>query len=688
GEWVFPVPPLGIPAEHAEVDDDPKQYGSVRLFIERARSGDPRFAPDKKEMATVAEICRRLDGIPLALELAAARVSALGVEELVTHLGDRFRLLTGGRRTALARHRTLRATLDWSFELLPELERLILSRLSVFAASFSLESASAVVASAELAGWQVVEGVANLVDKSLVSASVADTGARYRLLETMRAYALEKLGESGESQTIARRHAEYFRDLFERGEAEEGQLALPERLAGYRRELNDVRAALDWAFSPGGDAILGVAVTAASERLWFGLSLMDESRRRVERALSSLRADLNGDARLEMRLCAALGAALYYTKGPCPEARSVWTDALTTAERLGDPGYRLRAFWGLVSDHAGSGELRVALTVAQRLAGLPADQTGPTGPFVGERLVGSMSYLLGDLGNARRHLENVLSRYPASTVGSSPDTNRVEWDRRSAPRGSLVPVLWMLGLSDQAMHMALSYVEESIATHHPVSLCWALYAACPIAVAVGDLVKAEHLGAMLLEHSAKHAPGFLQALARALRGEILLRRGEVANGVECLRIALDELGATGFVLRRPAILCALAEGLAAAGKAVESLHMIEEALALCERSDERWNVAELLRVKGELLLLQGTEEALAEAESYLLQALDWAHRQGALSWELRCAMSLARMLKQQGQIGEARRLLTAVYDRFTEGFETADLKAAEAMLESLRSLAE
>ena len=180
----------------------------------------PHFAPDRRSTAMIAAICRRLDGIPLAIELASARAAVLGVEEVAAHLDDRFRILTGGRRTALPRHQTLRATLDWSYELLSEPERVILRRLAVFAGVFRLEAASAVIASPEIAPAEVVDGIANLVAKSLITGVAGSTVARYRLLDTMRAYGLEKLAESGEREWLARRHAEHYRDLFERAEAE------------------------------------------------------------------------------------------------------------------------------------------------------------------------------------------------------------------------------------------------------------------------------------------------------------------------------------------------------------------------------------------------------------------------------------------------------------------------------------
>ena len=175
---------------------------------------------DQRVASAIAAICRQLDGIPLAIELAAARAATLGITELADHLNDSFNLLTGGRRTALPRHQTLRATLDWSFELLPEAERVILRRLAVFAGVFSLDAAGAVAASAEIAPPDVVDGLANLVEKSLVATLGDGTIRLYRLLDTTRAYAIEKLVESGESNAIRRRHAEYYRDLFE-GAAEE-----------------------------------------------------------------------------------------------------------------------------------------------------------------------------------------------------------------------------------------------------------------------------------------------------------------------------------------------------------------------------------------------------------------------------------------------------------------------------------
>jgi predicted ATPase len=188
---------------------------------------------------------------------------------------------------------------------------------------------------------------------------------------------------------------------------------------------------------------------------------------------------------------------------------------------------------------------------------------------------------------------------------------------------------------------------------------------------------------MLLEHSAKLAMAVWQAEGRCFKGVLSIRSGRDDTGLRLLRTALDELRETGSVLRYTALLGTLAESLAGAGQVAEGLAAVDEALQRTESNEERWCIAELLRIKGELLLLESAPEAAAAAEDYFRQALDWARRQGALSWELRAATSLARMWRNQRRSKDARELLAPVYHRFTEGFDTVDLKATKALLEEL-----
>jgi predicted ATPase/DNA-binding winged helix-turn-helix (wHTH) protein len=412
GEQIYPVPPLAIPSAEG---DDPWQYGAVWLFLTRLRASGVRAAEDRHAGTAIAAICRRLDGIPLAIELAAARAAVLGVEGLAARLNDRFRVLAGGRRTALPRHQTLRATLDWSYELLAGSERALLHRLSVFAGSFSLEEANAVAASPGITPTEAVTDLASLVAKSLVTTEGNGTVGRYRLLDTMRAYALEKLEESGELEAVARRHAEYYRDLFERAETELPVRPIAEWLGDYGHRIDNLRAALDWAFSPNGDAPIGMALTAAAVPVWMHLSLLEECRSRVERALAALAGGASPDARSEMKLYTALAASLIYTAGAAgAQSSAVWSKAFEIAESLDDAEYRLRSLWALWVFHTNSGRHRVALELAQRFSAVAAARPDLHDRLIGERVIGVSQLYLGDLDSARRHLERVVADYDAS----------------------------------------------------------------------------------------------------------------------------------------------------------------------------------------------------------------------------------------------------------------------------------
>jgi predicted ATPase/DNA-binding winged helix-turn-helix (wHTH) protein len=677
GEWLYVVPPLSVPPAD---EIDVMRYGAVQLFAARMGATDSDFSPDGPLAATVAAICRRLDGIPLAIELAASRAALLGIEELAARLDDRFRLLTGGRRTALPRHQTLLATLDWSYDLLPESERIVLRRLAIFAGAFPLEAAIAIAASTELPASDVIDCVTNLVAKSLVTANFTGAASQYLLLETTRAYALERLTGSGELEETAGRHVEYHRDLFERAEAELETRSAKEWLAAYGGRIDDVRVALDWAFAPSRDASVGVALTAASAPLWMHLSLLDECRERVERAISVSGPDL--DPRLEMQLYEALGRSLAQTRSPLAETIAAWQNVLELAEKFDDTEYRLRALWGLYNYHLTVGNDRACVAFAERFRDLAAQQSDPTDLLVGHRMIGTALHFLGNQSEARRHIEHMLDRYVAPVRPSQ--IVRFEFDQRVLAQVFLSRILWFQGFPEQAFRMAQRSVEAARTVGHPLSLCIALAdAACLVGLGIGDLTSVEANAAILLELSAKHGLPIWNAWARGINGAVLIRRGDVVTGLGLLRSALNEVRGTGFVQRNRVFSAVMARGLLRAGQAAEGLSIIDEAFAQPGDSEEHWYVGELLRVKGELLLLEDAPGATVSAELHFRRTLDCARRQGALSWELRAATSLARLWQSHSRSEEARELLAPIYDRFTEGFDTSDLKAAKSLIDDL-----
>ncbi len=678
GEYVYRVPPLDVPPQFEEPDNI-LGHSAVQLFIATTRALCSDFSPNGENLPVVAAICRRLDGIPLAIDLAATRVATLGLQRVAAGLDNRFGMLTGGRRTALPRHQTLRATLDWSYELLPESERLVMRRLAVFAGDFTAEAVSSVAAGSEIAASEVICSLANLVTKSLVTLEAGSVIAHYRLHETTRAYALEKLAESGEFDQVARRHANYYRDLFDSAEIELDTLPTAKWLVRYGHQVGQVRAALDWAFSPTGAAEVGVALTVAAVPLWVHLSLTEECRGRVERALSGPAESRDG--RRNMQLYAALGAALFLTKGSGPETLAAWTSALEIADSLDDADYRLRALWGLWVDCFTSGRYRAALAVAERFCTHAVKTADPADGPIGDRLVGAALLVLGDLEGARRQIERMLARY----VARRSHIVRLQFDQRLLAHSYHSRILWLQGFADQAIRSVESHVVAALSSDHPYSLFNALLqSACPVALLAGDLTLAERYVKTLMDLSTRQAVELWNLGGRCFGGVLLIKRGEVGAGLELLRTAFTHIPQNAFTLFYTPILAEIADALGRDGKAAEGLSIIDEALARSECNEERWCVAELLRIKGELILREGASQAAAAAEEHFLHSLDWARRQGALSWELRTSTSLASLQQNQGKIVEARSLLQSVYARFSEGFETADLKAAKAYLNSLQ----
>jgi len=680
GEWLLRLPSLRVPPEGASLTAlEALGFPAVELFNERATATNDSFVLADADIPAVLEICRRLDGVPLALELAAAQVDVFGVMGLAARLDDRLAVLTQGRRTALPRQQTLRATIDWSFGLLAEGEQAILKRLSVFAGDFTMEGAAAVGADDRGEACDVFDGLANLAAKSLLTTDISGDITYHRLLDTTRAYALEKLVEDGQLEAVKRRHAEYHCDLFRRANAEFPVRSASEWLAEYGRQISNLRAALSWCFSATGDESLGIALTIGGVPLWFRLSLIEECRKQLEQALESIKRLERPDAYREMQIFAALGATLSYTSSALYESDAVWRATLRTAEQLGDTDYLLVALWGLWMFSIGSGEYRSSLALAERFYALAGSDQPER--FVGDRMVGVSQHYLGDELASRKRLERMLEHCAAP--GAQFHNIWFQYDQRTIARSNLSWVIWLLGHPDQAVNLARANVEDAHRLGHALSLCHALEAECLVALVIGDLAMAERSVATMIDHAARHSIRRWQAWCLCLRGAVALKRDDTAAGMRLLREGLIELRENRFALRYSCYLGELAEALGKSGEIAEALDAIDEALGQCEQSEELWCIPELLRIKGDILCRGDMPDAARDAETCFRDSLDRAHRQNALSFELRAATSLARLWRQQNRCGQASDLLRSVYDRFTEGFETGDLRAAKALLGQL-----
>jgi predicted ATPase len=521
--------------------------------------------------------------------------------------------------------------------------------------------------------------LAALAQKSLVVVELTGEAVHFRLLNTMRLYAFDRLSECGEDTAVRRRHAEYHRDLFARARSEWETEPTDLWLAAYRHRIDDLRAVLDWAFSPDGDADLGLALTVDAVPLWLQLSLMQELRQRVETAMKLVMPPATADARLQMRLSTARSLSRMYAGDPISDVNAAWSETLELAEHVGDPDYQLRAMWGLFAGSFNRGDYRDALGFAQQF-GEVADR--PADKQIGERLIGTALHYLGDQQAARVHIERMLAEY--SPPPQSSHIIRYQNDQIVAARRILAPILWLQGFPDQAMRMTEDAVRDAAALGHALTLCNLLaQSACPLALLTGDMAVAQRFVAMLLEQSSRYSFDVWHAYGRGFEAITLITQGEFDRGLALLSDAASDLNGSGFMQYYTQHLAALADGFACAGMIDDGLAAIEKALDRVELTEERWCFPELLRIKGELLLRQEIDAAPTLAEQQFRQSLEWADRQQALSWQLRTATSLARLLRDQDRAEEARQLLSAIYARFSEGFDTHDLIAAKQVLDEL-----
>ncbi|MBV8456599.1 MAG: hypothetical protein JO122_08290, partial [Acetobacteraceae bacterium] len=333
--------------------------------------------------------------------------------------------------------------------------------------------------------------------------------------------------------------------------------------------------------------------------------------------------------------------------------------------------------------HLATGEWRLTLEIAQKFSALAADRPDPNDRAIADRMIGFSQHYLGQQASAREHIEGMLTNFVPAAGGSHYAT-RFQFDQRVAACAMLARVLWLQGFPDQARRIAESAVEEGRAAN-AVSMCYALaLGACPVGLWIGDTGWTERCASLLMDYSIRHALPTWRVLGLCFQGALLIQRGDAAGGLRMLHTGFDEAGEGLFAMNHLMFRGEMAEGLGRAGQVADGLAEAERAIKRAEGNQEGWLHGELLRVQGELFLLQAREGAVPVAEDRFRQALDSARRQGALSWELRAAANLARLLQAQGRPGAALALLQPVYDRFTEGFDTADLKTAKALLDALR----
>lgn len=667
GESVFRLHPLDCPPEQAGLTAiEALSYPAARLFVERVSARGNNFSLGDDEAPVVAEICRKLDGVALAIELAAGRAAIFGIRDTLVRLGSRLDLLKFGRRTANPRHQTLRATLDWSHDHLSEVERIVLRRVAILVGWFTLEAALAVVEEQGIGQSDIANAVGGLVDKSLIGSATDRRGISYRLLDTTRTYALEKLDTSGEADCIAARHADFLTRVLESKSVDLFELR------GY---LGNVRAALEWSFGPGGNDSAAMGLAAAAAQLFLAMSLLSECRTWMERAIDRITTDC--DVRHQMEIYASLALSLMFTEGNSERVRSAFETALAFAERRDDSYQQLRLLSGLsmyfhrTFDAAGSMKLALRGEAVARNTGSPEDA------ILADSMLGAAHYMLGDQLRAQLHLERALHGAPRFRRFNA---TQYLFDSRTTSLFNLTRSHWLTGNLDKAGLYAEKTIDEAERSDHPIALCRALILTMSVYFWIDDLQRVELNLSRLLTTAEKFSLAPYHAVAWGQKGRFLIRAGRTTDGMQHLRDCLEKLRVLHYEMLAPDFVADLAVCLAKQNERAEALTLLDESIAAQIKSKRPLHVPALFLAKG-LAFASGQVADIQSAEQCLQKAMILAEEQSGLSFQLRAGLELARIWIGRGQLQSARDLIRPIYNRFSEGFTTPDLNLAKGILE-------
>ncbi|MEJ0024794.1 MAG: winged helix-turn-helix domain-containing protein [Rhizomicrobium sp.] len=678
GEHIHILPSLISPPADAQLTAaEALTYPSTQLFTNRMASdgaGDVNLSDEDAQL--VGAMCRKLGGNALAIELAAGRVGTFGIRDTAALLDSQFALLWPGRRTAPPRHQTLYATLDWSHNLLSETERVMLRRLSVFPGTFTLDAAQHLVRSdvGEAAGLDAIFG---LLSKSLASIDTSGAVTRYRLLDTTRAYARTKLEEAGELNAIQRQNALYFRELLR---ATAANAIAPGKPEASLSDIDDIRAALRWAFGPDGDALIGVDVAAYSAPIWLSRALLAECHEWLDKAMAATVDTGDTAVQQRLRIQLASAAAELFIHGFSEKTIEAWGGTLERARALGDFPAQFQSYLALWAGEIRAAQYAEALKTAEKCAALAQEVSDADGLAMSAWMLGHSMHHAARFNETRAHLQRYFGlEKKAARLASVKATG---FDRHVDALCVMSNTLWILGQPAQATTWAARAVAEAqssgLAIPVGLAMSWSVLNA-HLSEPNVDLVERDAVD--LLEQSRPHSIDSDSGFALCVMGLCQARRGQFDAGVPLVTEGLRLLANARMEAFSVLVLAHFCEHALDAGRLDDALFWMNQ-LESKDKSYENWCSTEVLRVRGLLANARGNP---AEAEDCMHKALELARRQDAMSWELRAANSLSRLLNERHGPGKALKTLEPVYARFVEGRESADLIRAKAFMDELKA---
>ena len=668
GEFVNRIDALATPAAGPGLTaQEALAYPAVQLFVQRVSANDLGFELDDHNAAVVGDICRELDGVALAIELAAGRVEAFGVQQVADQLASEVALAWPGRRTAAPRQQTLRATLNWSHAHLGPAERLVFRRLSVLVGAFPLEAGVAIGADAgELAAAEVVDALSSLAAKSLLG-TVIDGHARFRMLDTTRAYALERLAESGDEEPARRRHAQhYLTRLADAGVEPDGPAAVAEQTA-------NVRAALGWAFGSNGDAALGVRLTGAAADFWVRQGLWAECRRWMP--VAQARLDSDEDA-FDLRTRIILATASMLSDGKRHDLEAAYANA----REQGRHDETLSGLIALWADLHRRGRYAAAERLIDEADFLGAPEAGPAQRLTAAWLKGVNDHRLGRHGRACERLTWLLGEY---TEGAGHEFQRL------AGYDLEVAAWTMLGLSECLrgdLDKGFAAIARAIAKGRALSSPISLKAVLRWRALIGYFFEEEssEVDAVTREILSFDAIGDVDGpdgVALAFRGLWLARSGDSSEGAQLVTRGLSARIGNDYRAIQSLVRAEMAR-LLLRDDATAPIDAFAGPLEANDGEEQGWATPEVLRIRGEIAERRGD---LVVAEARYGEAVALAERQDSLFWGLRAAISLADLWRGQGRPEEAAALLAPLVERFRDAAHRPLLRRAEACLSACRA---
>ncbi|TCR98707.1 putative ATPase [Rhizobium sp. BK418] len=600
---------------------DALQFPAIQLFISKARGSADAEPPDDY-VRSVVSICTRLDGLALAIELAAGTASVLAPSTLDDLFKDGFDTMSRGARDAPLRHQSLEATLDWSYRLLPDREAVLLGLLSVFSGRFNADDVEALYSAGALEPMTGRDALSQLVAKSLVSAEYDGSTMYYRLAESTGAYAARRLLGSPYREKARRQFAVRTRDRLQAAEREWSSQTSREWLGKYRRQIDDVRAAIAWAFDPVGDAALGVELVVAALPLWQELSAFREMLETIDLASLNSTALVGLAPSGRTKLSTARAWAMTLARHMHPQTDDAWRESIFHANGSRDAEFQVRAVCGQAVFLAYSGRPRTALRTMNDFA-VAKGLDWATAPD-GKRLLAHIQIYAGELNSASAHLEALMNDWGHVEEGHG--LSRFQVDLPAGIRLSLALVSWLQGDSNRASNLANLAIRRAVDLDHMISLGNAIsLAALPIAFVDGNLETASQLQRQLADVSRRESVGIYEGTATFFAGAIQSARGD-KDGFTLMQDSIAGLLRGSWRARVPFYRSLLAEAYIAAGEMQLAENTLRAVLGEIGIREERWWHPDLWRVAG---MIEARNARSNQAMRYFQKSLDSAVAMGA-----------------------------------------------------------